>query len=54
MTESRFRVPHTLVLLFGMILLAFALTQFLPQGEFDRVTNSVGREQVIPASYTPL
>jgi len=54
MTESRFRVPHTLVLLFGMILLAFALTQFLQQGAFERVTNSVGREQVIPASYTPL
>ena len=54
MTESRFRVPHTLVLLFGMILLAFALTQFLPQGSFERVTNSVGREQVVPASYAPL
>jgi 3-dehydroquinate synthase len=52
--DKPFRVPHTLVLLFGMIVLAWGLTLVLPPGEFERVTNEVGREQVIPGSYTPL
>ena len=49
-----FRVPHTLVLLFGMIVLAWGLTLALPPGEFERVTNEAGREQVVPGSYAPL
>lgn len=36
-SESRFRVPHTLVLLFSMVVLAWVATLFLPAGEFDRV-----------------
>ena len=50
---ARFRVPHTLVLLMGMIVLAFALTFVLPQGNFERVTNDAGREVVVPDSYKP-
>jgi uncharacterized ion transporter superfamily protein YfcC len=49
-----FKVPHTLVLLFGMIVLAYLATLVLPPGEFQRVTNEVGRQQVVPGSYTPL
>ncbi|MFW6088275.1 MAG: YfcC family protein [Gemmatimonadota bacterium] len=52
--RAPFRVPHTLVLLFGMIVLAWGLTLVLPPGEFERVTNEAGREQVVPGSYTPL
>ncbi len=48
----RFRVPHTLVLLFSMIVLAWALTFVLPQGSFARVDDH-GHEQVVPGSYTP-
>lgn len=36
-SESRFRVPHTLVLLFAMVVLAWLATLVLPAGEFDRV-----------------
>ena len=46
-----FRVPHTLVLLFGMIVLALLLTYVLPTGAFDRVQNEAGREQVVAGSY---
>ena len=53
-SETPFRVPHTLVLLFGMIVLAWGLTLALPPGEFERVTNEAGREQVVPGSYAPL
>ncbi|MEM7050593.1 MAG: AbgT family transporter [Acidobacteriota bacterium] len=54
MKESRFRVPHTLVLLFGMVVLAYLMTLVLPAGEFQRVTNEQGRQQVEPGTYQVL
>ncbi len=48
---ARFRVPHTLVLLFGTIVLALVLTHVLPQGAFERVENENGRMQVVAGSY---
>ncbi len=48
---ARFRVPHTLVLLFGMIVLALVSTYVLPQGSFQRVENESGRLQVQAGSY---
>jgi len=51
MEKSRYRIPHTLVLLFGMIVLALLLTYVLPQGRFERVTTETGRQQVVPGSY---
>ncbi len=45
------KVPHTLVLLFGMLIFALLLTFILPPGTFDRETNDHGREQVIAGSY---
>ncbi len=46
------RVPHTLILLFGMIVIALLMTYMLPQGNFERVTNDAGREQVVAGSFT--
>lgn len=54
MAKTRFRVPHTLVLLFGMIVLAWILTLILPAGRFERVENEHGREQVVPGTYARL
>jgi uncharacterized ion transporter superfamily protein YfcC len=54
MAKSRFRVPHTLVLLFGMIVLAWILTLILPAGTFERVENEHGRQQVVPGTYSQL
>ena len=48
---ARLRVPHTLVLLVGMIAVAFLLSYVLPQGSFERVENEQGREQVVPGSF---
>ena len=50
-TESRFKVPHTLVLLFGMVVAALLLTWVLPPGSFERVENAAGRMQVVPGSF---
>lgn len=50
----RFKVPHTLVLLFVMIVVAYALTWVLPAGTFDMVTNDHGREVVVPGTFRTL
>jgi uncharacterized ion transporter superfamily protein YfcC len=49
---GRFRVPHTLVLLFGMIVAAVLLTYVLPAGSYERVENEHGRMQVVPGSFS--
>lgn len=51
---SRLRVPHTLVLLYAMIVFAYALTWLLPAGEFATAPNEQGREVVVPGTYAVL
>ena len=51
MSKRRLKVPHTLVLLFGMVGLAQILTYLLPAGTFERVENAAGRLQVVPGSF---
>ncbi|HEX6307137.1 MAG TPA: Na+/H+ antiporter NhaC family protein [Longimicrobiales bacterium] len=48
----RSRVPHTLVLLFSMVVLALLLTYVLPAGQYERVENEHGRLQVVPGTFT--
>ena len=50
-TKSRVKVPHTLVLLFGMVLVAQVLSYLLPAGSFERAENAAGRLQVVPGSF---
>jgi len=51
MTKIKFKVPHTLVVLFLMVILAQILTYLIPAGEFDRVENEKGQMQVVPGSF---
>lgn len=46
-----FRVPHTLVLLFFIMVMAWLLTLFLPAGSYSVVQNEAGREVVVPGSF---
>jgi uncharacterized ion transporter superfamily protein YfcC len=49
---SRFRVPHTLVLLFAIMVLAWAATWVLPQGQFELAEDAKGRKVlVVPGTY---
>jgi uncharacterized ion transporter superfamily protein YfcC len=48
---KKFKVPHTLVLLYGMILLAYMLTMVLPAGQFETTMNDHGHEVVVPGTY---
>ncbi len=49
--NERLRVPHTLVLMFGMMIVALLMTWLLPAGQFQTELNEAGREQVIPGTF---
>ena len=51
MTKRSFKVPHTLVILFSMVVLAQLLTYVIPAGSFDRFETESGRMQVVPGSF---
>lgn len=47
----KFKMPHTLALLFFLMALALVATWFIPQGEFQTAVNEQGIEVVVPGSY---
>lgn len=49
--KKKLKVPHTLILLFAINVLAFGLTWVLPQGQFEREDAGHGRERVVPGSF---
>ena len=48
---QKIKVPHTLVLLFFMMILAQIATYLLKPGKFDTTTDSRGHTVVVPGSY---
>ncbi len=50
MAKHGLKVPHTLVLLFGMIVVALLLTYILPQGQFERIEHD-GHQVVVAESF---
>lgn len=48
---TKLKVPHTLVLLYSMILMAYVLTLLLPAGQFETEVSH-GHEVVVPGTYT--
>jgi len=51
MVKRKLKVPHTLVILFSMVVLAQILTYVIPAGSFDREETADGRLQVVPGSF---
>ncbi|MCC5912904.1 MAG: YfcC family protein [Balneolaceae bacterium] len=47
----KFKVPHTLVLLFFLMIFSLVLTWVIPSGEFQTGVNEQGIEVVIPGSF---
>ena len=45
------KVPHTLVLLLGMMFVAYLATWIVPQGFFDTIKTENGRLAVVPGTY---
>ncbi len=50
--SNRLRVPHTLVLMFAMMVAALVMTWVLPSGQFQTELNEAGREMVIAGTYS--
>lgn len=48
---KNFKVPHTLTLLFGMMVIALIATWIVPQGFFQTFVNDAGRSVVIPNTF---
>jgi uncharacterized ion transporter superfamily protein YfcC len=48
---KKLKVPHTLVLLYGMVVLAYILTMLLPAGKYETQLDH-GHEVVVPGTYT--
>ncbi|RUO37955.1 short-chain fatty acid transporter [Aliidiomarina taiwanensis] len=46
-----FKVPHTLTLLFGMMIVALIATWIVPQGFFETFVNDAGRNVVVPNTF---
>ena len=51
MVTGKLKVPHTLVILFSMVIIAQILTYVIPAGSFDRIETESGRMQVVPGSF---
>jgi len=51
---QKFKIPHTLVLLFSMIIVSLLATYILPQGNFEREEDENGHSVVVPGSYHQL
>lgn len=50
--SSQFKVPHTLVLLLAMMVLAYLATWVVPQGSYETITLENGRNTVVAGTYT--
>ncbi len=51
---KKIKVPHTLVLLYTMVVLAWLMTMVLPAGQFQTELNAHGHEVVVPGTYEHL
>lgn len=50
--KKQFKVPHTFVIIIGIVIVASLLTWILPAGEFARVENSQGIKVVVPDQFS--
>lgn len=50
-SNTPFKMPHTLALMFLLMIAALAMTWVLPAGSFQSEVNDVGREVVIAGTY---
>ena len=52
MTNTPFKMPHTLALMFMLMIVALVMTWVLPAGSFQTEINEAGREVVIAGTFT--
>lgn len=49
--KRKFKAPHSLVLLMGMVMVITILTWVIPAGQYDRVKNEAGKTVIVPDSF---
>lgn len=49
--KKKFKMPHTYVIIFGMVILAAILANVVPAGQFTRVTDDFGNTVVVADSF---
>ena len=49
--KKKFKMPHVLVILFSIIIIAAISTYLVPAGSYERVENADGRTVVVDGSY---
>ncbi len=49
--KKKFKMPHTYVIIFGMVILSFILANVIPAGQFSRVTDEFGNTIVVADSF---
>ena len=49
--KGKFKMPHSYVIIFMMIVLAFIMGNLIDAGEFERITDTAGNTVVVPGSY---
>ena len=49
--KFKFKMPHSYVIIFIMIIVAFIMGNVIDAGEFDRITDADGNTVVVPGSY---
>ena len=55
MEKRSFKLPHTLVLIYWLVILVYVLALILPSGEFQRTEKTVQgqtRLMTVPGTYT--
>lgn len=52
--RAPFRMPHTLALMFLLMVVALSMTWVLPSGSYQTVVNDHGREVVVAGTYAQL
>lgn len=50
--KKKFKMPHTYIILFLIVLVVSLLTYIIPAGQFERMTDASGRELIIAGSYS--
>ena len=50
-TKKPFKMPHTFVIIFTIILAAVALTWIIPAGQYVRFENAQGIEVIDPNQF---
>lgn len=50
--KKEFKMPHTFVIIMGIIVLSAVLTWIIPAGMFDRAENSLGMTVINPDSFS--